>query len=61
MSQGKDNIEPWLTLEEIAKHLAVSKETLYRMVKKKQIPFYRIGKIYIFKASEVDRKIRGVE
>jgi excisionase family DNA binding protein len=53
------NPEPWLTLPEIAKHLKLSKETLYRMIYKKQIPFLKIGKCYRFKASEVDRYFLG--
>lgn len=51
--------EPWLTLPEIAKHLKVSKETLYRMIYRKEIPFTRIGKVYRFKASAVDQHFGG--
>lgn len=47
-------IEQWLTLPEICEHLKLSKETVYRMIYAKKIPFQKIGKVYRFKASIVD-------
>lgn len=46
--------ERWLGIEEIAKHLGVSTVTIHRWVKAKKIPAYRVGKLWKFKASEVD-------
>lgn len=45
----------WLSVEEIAKYLGVSKETVYRRLESKSIPAHRIGKLWKFKPSEVDR------
>lgn len=49
----------WLSVGEIAAHLGVSKETVYRWVerkdKKRKIPSHRIGRLWKFKATEVDR------
>lgn len=50
-------IEPWFSVDEIAKHLGVSKETIYRWLEKRQIPAHRLGKLWKFKSSEVDRWI----
>jgi excisionase family DNA binding protein len=50
--------EPWLSLEEIARHLAVSKETIYRWLAKEKIPAHRMGKLWRFKPSEVDEWVR---
>ena len=47
-------IEPWFSVEEIARHLGVSKETIYRWLEKGQIPAHRLGKLWKFKPSEVD-------
>jgi excisionase family DNA binding protein len=46
--------EPWLSVEGISVHLGVSKETIYRWLERKRIPAHRIGKLWKFKASEVD-------
>lgn len=50
--------ERWFSVEEIAAHLGVSKETVYRWLEKtdekRKIPSHRIGRLWKFKASEVD-------
>lgn len=52
-------LEPWLSVEEISQHLGVSKETIYRWLERESIPAHRIGKLWKFKASEVDKWIIG--
>ena len=55
------NMERWLSVEEIAAHLGISKETVYRWLEKKKekkIPSNRIGRLWKFKASEVDTWVR---
>lgn len=42
---------------EIAKHLGVSKETIYRWLEKGNVPAYRVGKLWKFKATQVDEWI----
>lgn len=51
-------VEPWLSVEEIAQHLGISKETVYRWLEKKKIPAHRVGKQWRFKPSEVDEWVR---
>ena len=46
--------EKWLSLEDIAEHLGVSKDTIRAWIKKDVIPYYRIGKQFKFKISEVN-------
>ena len=46
--------ERWLSVEKIAEHMGVSKETVYRWLDRGTIPAHRIGKLWKFKASEVD-------
>ena len=46
--------ERWSSLEEIAQHLGVSKDTVRAWIKKNIIPHYKIGRQYKFKISEVD-------
>lgn len=51
----------WLSVEEIAAHLGLSRETIYRWLEKKKIPAHRIGKLWKFQASEVDQWVRSEE
>lgn len=47
-------VERWLSVEEIAAHLGISKETVYRWLEKKKIPAHRVGKLWKFRMTEVD-------
>lgn len=53
--------EPWLSVEEIASHLGVSKETVYRWLDRQAIPAHRIGRQWRFQAREVDEWVRRGE
>jgi len=51
-------IEPWYSVEEIARHLGVSKETIYRWLERRGVPAHRMGKLWKFKPSEVDQWVK---
>ena len=46
--------ERWLSVDEIAEHLGVSKDTIYNWINGKKMPAHKIGKLWKFKVSEVD-------
>ena len=52
-------LERWYSLEEISKHLGVSKDTIRGWIKKETIPYYKVGRQYKFKVSEVDAWIES--
>lgn len=54
-------IERWMSLEEISKHLSVSKDTIRSWIKKGTIPFHKIGRQYRFRLSEVDEWVESGE
>jgi len=47
--------ERWLSVEEIAAHLGISKETIYRWIEREKVPAHRVGRLWKFKTSEVDK------
>jgi len=49
-----DLSQRWLSVEEIALYLGVSKETIYRWLEKSKIPAHRVGKLWKFKTNEID-------
>ena len=55
----ENETEKWVNLEEIADHMGLSKDTIRNYIKKDQIPYYRIGKQYKFKISEIDAWIES--
>ena len=54
-----DQPERWLSVVEIAEHLGISKETVYRWLEKGKIPAHKVGKQWKFKVSEVDSWVKS--
>ncbi|MGW3614523.1 helix-turn-helix domain-containing protein [Micromonospora sp. NPDC005163] len=46
--------EPWVSVEEVANHLGVAKDTVYRWIESKSLPAHRVGRLWKFKLSQVD-------
>lgn len=51
--------EPWLSVEGIAEHLGVSKDTVYTWVANKGMPAHKVGRLWKFQASEIDHWVRS--
>lgn len=45
----------WCSVNEIAAHLGVAPDTVYRWIEKKKLPAHRIGRLWKCKLAEVDR------
>lgn len=50
--------EPWVAVEEVAGHLGVAKDTVYRWIEQKGLPAQRVGRLWKFKLSDVDTWVR---
>jgi excisionase family DNA binding protein len=50
--------ERWVSIDEVASHLGVTKDSIYRWVEKKQFPAHRVGRLFRFKLSEVDEWVK---
>lgn len=51
--------EPWASVEDVAKHLGVAKDSVYRWIEARKLPAHRIGRLWKFKLSEVDEWVRA--
>ncbi len=50
----KSLLKKWVNLKDIAEHLSISQDTVRTWIKEGKLPFYKAGKSYKFKISEVD-------
>ena len=50
--------EQWVSVEEVASHLGVTKDSVYRWIEKRKMPAHKIGRLWKFKISEVDKWVR---
>jgi excisionase family DNA binding protein len=48
----------WMSVEEIADHLGVSKDTVYTWVAAKRMPGHKVGRFWKFNKDEVDSWVR---
>lgn len=50
--------ERWSSVDEVAEHLGVVRDTVYRWIEHRALPAHRIGRLWKFKLSEVDKWVR---
>ncbi|NGQ93389.1 helix-turn-helix domain-containing protein [Rhodobacter sp. HX-7-19] len=48
----------WLSVEEIADYLGVSRDTVYGWIAKREMPAHKVGRLWKFKSDEVDGWVR---
>jgi len=51
--------EPWVSVDDVAKHLSVAKDSIYRWIERKGLPAHKVGRLWKFKLTEVDDWVRA--
>lgn len=51
--------EPWVSVDQMAAHLGVTRDSIYRWIDRKALPAHRVGRLWKFKVSEVDAWVRA--
>lgn len=51
--------EPWVSVDHVAEHLGVVRDSVYRWIETKDMPAHKIGRRWKFKLSEVDDWVRS--
>jgi len=47
-------VKEFLTIDEVSEYLGIKKSSLYSMVERKEIPYYKVGRLVRFKKSDID-------
>ena len=50
--------DPWVSVDDVANHLGVAKDTVYRWIERRELPAHKVGRLWKFKLSEVDDWVR---
>lgn len=51
--------EAWVSIDAVARHLDVSKDTVYRWIGQRKMPAHKAGRQWKIKISEVDDWVRA--
>jgi excisionase family DNA binding protein len=52
-------VDSYLSVEQIAAYLGVSKDTVYTWITAKRMPAHRLGRLWKFKKDEVDGWVKS--
>ncbi|AZP14406.1 helix-turn-helix domain-containing protein [Undibacterium parvum] len=52
-------LDRWLSVEEIADYLGVSKDSIYAWIAKKNMPAHRVGRFWKFQRADVDAWVKS--
>jgi len=54
-------LKEFLTVDDLSQYLGIKRSSLYYMVEKREIPFYKIGRLVRFKKADIDAWICGLK
>lgn len=46
--------EPWVSVDDVARHLGIVRDTVYRWIEDRGLPAHRVGRLWKFRLGEVD-------
>ena len=55
------NSEQWVSVDQVAQHLNVKPDTVYKWLERKVMPAHKVGRLWRFKLTEIDEWVRSGE
>ena len=52
-------IEKWVSIKDVQDHLDVGRDTILQWINKRNLPAYKVGRLWKFKLSEIDEWVRS--
>lgn len=57
--ETQTNSEQWVSVEQIAQHLSVKPDTVYKWLERKAMPAHKVGRLWRFRISEIDQWVKS--
>jgi excisionase family DNA binding protein len=51
---AEEDLKEFLTIDEVSEYLGIKKSSLYTKVERREIPYYKVGRLVRFKKSDID-------
>ena len=45
----------WFSVEEVAAHLGINRDTVYKWIERKKMPGHKVGRLWKFRLNEIDK------
>lgn len=56
--ETESSTEQWVSVEQVAQHLNVKPDTVYKWLERKDMPAHKVGRLWRFKITEIDEWVR---
>ena len=53
------NSEQWVSVEQVAQHLNVKPDTVYKWLERKDMPAHKVGRLWRFRISEINEWVKS--
>ncbi|MBW1727324.1 MAG: helix-turn-helix domain-containing protein [Deltaproteobacteria bacterium] len=53
------NKERLLSVNDLCEYIGIGRDTLYKLIRNKALPAYRLGRLWKFRKKEVDRWLKN--
>ena len=54
-----DPSEKWVSVDEVAQHLKVKPDTVYKWLERKVMPAHKVGRLWRLKFTEIDKWVKS--
>jgi len=51
--------ERWVSVQDVADHLGVNKDTIYKWIESRALPAHKVGRLWKFQLAEIDEWVRS--
>lgn len=56
--EAASGTEQWVSVEQVANHLNVKPDTVYKWLERKEMPAHKVGRLWRFRISEIDQWVK---
>ena len=56
--ETQEPTEQWVSVDQVAQHLKVKPDTVYKWLERKYMPAHKVGRLWRFKITEIDEWVR---